>query len=83
MNHFVNKHKSNMYLNILTNFIATAETLDHCRKSLCPAIIFYLFQPPSLFFLLLDPLLSFCQQLPFVFLILTLLLLQLLPPEGL
>lgn len=43
----------------------------------------YLLQPSSLLLLLLDPLLPLSQQLPLVLLVLPLLLLQLLPAQGL
>lgn len=43
----------------------------------------HLLQPPPLLLLLLDALLALSQQLPLVFFVLTLLLLQLLPPQGL
>lgn len=43
----------------------------------------HLLQPPALLFLLLDALLALRQQLPLVLLVLPLLLLQLLPPQGL
>lgn len=43
----------------------------------------YLLQPPPLLLLLLDALLALSQELPLVFFILPLLLLQLLAPQGL
>lgn len=55
------------------------------EKTSWASSLFYLFQPPPLLLLLLNPFLPLCQQLPFILLLLPelLLLQELLSPKGL